>query len=235
MTAEGRSASSALRLVAFGLGAVATLPVLAGGELVAAFALWATELHAGVAAAFVNAAIPEEVAKLAALALLLRLLPSVRRLQVALDVDAAAGSASGGAEADAAHGGVRCGLELGFSLGLGFAFVEALLQVGRLADLLDTERTLTVTAIRVLTALPLHAGVGALAGAYLARGSYAKAWVVPTALHGLYDLAVFEAVRGAGLGTLALGYVVLALVVWWVVTLYAWSATAGAASRLSPL
>lgn len=222
MTAVSRPASSALRLVAFGLGALATLPVLAGGELVAALALAATDLHEGVAAAFVNAAIPEETAKLAALALLL---PSVRRWGVALPFDAAAG-------------GVRRGLEAGFSLGLGFALVEALLQVGRLAALLDTERTLTVTLIRVLTALPLHACVGALAGGYLATRSYAKAWVVPTALHGLYDLAVFEAARGAGIGTLALAYVVLALVVWWVVTLYAWSATAGAAqaaSRLSPL
>jgi RsiW-degrading membrane proteinase PrsW (M82 family) len=223
VTAVSRSASSALRLVAFGLGAVATLPVLAGGELVAALALAATDLHEGVAAAFVNAAIPEETAKLATLALLL--LPSVRGLRVALPVDAA-------------DLGVRRGLEAGFSLGLGFALVETLLQVGRLAALLDTERTLTVTLVRALTALPLHACVGALAGGYLATRSYGKAWVVPTALHGLYDLAVFEAARGAGIGTLALAYVVLALVVWWVVTLYAWSATAGAAqaaSRLSPL
>jgi RsiW-degrading membrane proteinase PrsW (M82 family) len=248
VTAAGGSASCALRLVATCLGAAATLPVLAGGELIGALALVATQLHAGVAAAFVNAAIPEETAKLVALALLLRAARSSRlglqaaetgRLVAVALLARAAPTPPVASRADDGHGGVRCGLQAGFALGLGFALVEALLQVARLAGSLDVELTLTVTTIRAVTALPLHACVGALAGCYLTTRSYAKAWVVPTALHGLYDLAVFEAARGGGFGTLVLGYAVLALVVWWVATFYAWSATPGgaapAAPRLSPL
>jgi hypothetical protein len=104
------------------------------------------------------------------------------------------------------------GVVYGAAVGLGFAMLENLLYV-----LSDTNWQ-TVAAVRGVLSVPLHGAFGAIAGAYVARARFtgilgsgrsarwrrprlfALALLVPTALHGMFDTALFV-VKGAPQGT----------------------------------
>jgi RsiW-degrading membrane proteinase PrsW (M82 family) len=104
------------------------------------------------------------------------------------------------------------GVVYGTAVGLGFAMLENLLYV--FGDM----NWQSVAVVRGILSVPLHGAFGAIAGAYVARARFtgilgsgrhapwrrprlfALALLVPTALHGLFDTAVFV-VKGAPAGT----------------------------------
>lgn len=214
--ATQRSCGGAAFVLAMAWGVLTAAPLLLASDWIALATLIVWPWHDSLARAFFNAAIPEETIKLvgmvAALWCITKLQPKTSR---------------------------RRELAAGLAVGLGFALVESFVQVADVSARHDGQTGLLVAVLRMHTALPLHAGLGVLAACYWTMGAYGRAWLIPVILHGLYDLAIFEAARpGGGFFHLALGYLVLALLIWWVVRLYPWAATApapGDSGRFSPL
>ena len=120
------------------------------------------------------------------------------------------------------------GVVYGATVGLGFAMLENILYV------VGSDNWQTVAAMRSVLSVPLHGAFGAIAGAYVARARFtgilgsgrgtpwrrqrlfALALLVPTALHGLFDAALFV-VSGTSQETLdsaagALGVLLAALI-----------------------
>jgi len=105
------------------------------------------------------------------------------------------------------------GVVYGTAVGLGFAMLENVFYV------LGDKNWQAVAAVRGVLSVPLHGAFGAIAGAYIARARFtgilgsgrhtpgrrprlfALAFLVPTALHGAFDAALFS-VKGAGDGNL---------------------------------
>jgi len=110
----------------------------------------------------------------------------------------------------------RAAVTSGVAFGLGFAFVENLIYAahgGWVASL-----------IRLVSAVPCHAFLGAVMAYYVARAlaqpspaALIKAWLVPLLLHGLYDLPLMIAVDGlrASAQAALLTGLVLALLATW--------------------
>ncbi|MGE0788110.1 MAG: PrsW family glutamic-type intramembrane protease [Sandaracinaceae bacterium] len=80
------------------------------------------------------------------------------------------------------------GVVYGAAASLGFATLENALYCA--------DGGLTLAAIRALTAVPIHAGCGALMGYWYGRSRFeperrrsllARAWIVPVLIHGVYD------------------------------------------------
>ncbi|MFW5849346.1 MAG: PrsW family intramembrane metalloprotease [Spirochaetota bacterium] len=98
------------------------------------------------------------------------------------------------------------GLVYGMAASLGFAFFENALYVGG---------SPIVLLVRGLTAVPLHAGCGALVGYFVGRAHFqprrpaAAGLPIAIAVHGLYDLLIFS----GGLVSFGAIAVVLGLVV----------------------
>ena len=84
--------------------------------------------------------------------------------------------------------GVADGIVYGMAASLGFAFLESVLYVGESSFIL---------LLRGVTAVPLHAGCGALMGYFVARSrsrTNRRAWVgllLAILVHGTYDSFVF--------------------------------------------
>lgn len=202
-------------LVAMAGGVAATLPVLWFSDHLTSITLSLLSWDASWVRAFVQAAIPEETSKLLAMTCLLAVLR--RRVKQVTP---------------------RSALVTGVAVGLGFALVESLIRVIEVVVMVDGASAMLVGFLRIHTALPLHVGLGALSACYVGMGAFSRAWMIPVVLHGLYDVAIFEASRGGGLFSLVLGYTVLALLIWWVARFYLWSGrTVGLqdSGRLSPL
>lgn len=234
------------------IGGLATLPVLASADLIWLAAMLLLPLQPETILAFVYAAIPEEISKTLALLWILKWLgyhaSSAEPHSLMPSLPSSAG--------ENAH--VLSPLLIGFLLGLGFALVElAVYLIVRLPDDValiplsagaegkgsEAIAALGMMSVRVLTAVPLHAGVSALAAIYWMAAAPWRAWLIPILLHGLYDLAILQAARGGGPAPLLLAYAVLALLAAWLTALHAWlrplsgecSATAPAEGRPSPL
>jgi RsiW-degrading membrane proteinase PrsW (M82 family) len=81
------------------------------------------------------------------------------------------------------------GLVYGMAASLGFAFLENVLYIGGPS---------TVLLLRGVTAVPLHAGCGALIGYFIARAHFdprrrsAIGLLLAVAIHGLYDVLIFS-------------------------------------------
>ena len=84
------------------------------------------------------------------------------------------------------------GLVYGVTASLGFATLENVIYV--------TQGDLSTAITRALTAVPMHASVGAIMGYYCGRARFAPAnrgqllflaWFVPMLLHSLYDIPLF--------------------------------------------
>jgi RsiW-degrading membrane proteinase PrsW (M82 family) len=188
VAADSRPEPARLVLVALLLGA---LSAAVAGIVEVALQLALPAPHAVLPAAIENAvlfaAIPEEVVKVSLIAAI-----ALRSREFDEPMD---------------------GVVYGAAVGLGFAMLENLLYV-----LSDTNWQ-TVAAVRGVLSVPLHGAFGAIAGAYVARarvtgilGSgrstrwrrprlFALALLVPTALHGMFDTALFV-VKGTPQGTL---------------------------------
>ena len=92
------------------------------------------------------------------------------------------------------------GIVYGVAAGLGFAALENVLYVAN--------GGVAVAVARGLTAVPIHAALGVIMGEYFGRARFAegaerrrllwRAWLVPMALHGLYDLPLMTMHRGLG-------------------------------------
>jgi RsiW-degrading membrane proteinase PrsW (M82 family) len=92
------------------------------------------------------------------------------------------------------------GLVYGAAAGLGFAALENVIYVA--------SGGVVVAVARGLTAVPMHAALGVVMGEYFGRARFAegaarrrllwRAWLVPMALHGLYDLPLLAMDRGLG-------------------------------------
>jgi protease PrsW len=126
------------------------------------------------------------------------------------------------------------GVVYGAAVGLGFAAVENFLYVTQNANVIE------VAVMRGIMSVPFHGAVGAIAGGYIASARFGGAlgahrhygwprarlfvlaWLVPVALHALFDWSVFSlaalsrqntAAPSAGAG----GLILLILVLWLVV------------------
>jgi RsiW-degrading membrane proteinase PrsW (M82 family) len=165
-------------LATFGLGILIAVPVLAVAMPVSQRVDALTDPYAyGVLSAFLTAAIPEELFKLAVL-----------RYYCARHV---------------AFDEPMDGIVYGAVASLGFATLENVLYV--------SDGGAQVAVLRAFTAVPGHAFMGAIMGAYVGRalfagrgaaGLWALAFIVPTVLHGLYDapllvLKGYERIAGA--------------------------------------
>ena len=92
------------------------------------------------------------------------------------------------------------GLVYGAAAGLGFAAFENVIYVA--------SGGVVVAVVRGLTAVPMHAALGVIMGEYFGRARFEegaerrrllwRAWLVPMALHGLYDLPLLTMGRGLG-------------------------------------
>lgn len=160
-----------------GLGAKGALLASFGGGMAVAGATWAIlalrgsftdgsrfSLEGALVNAFLGAALPEETAKLAVLGFALW-------------------AASAGERAASLLSGTLAGV----ALGLGFSAVENLAYA--------MQENATSGMVRLVTAVPCHAFLGAVMGHYVAgfrverRWSLlVKAWLVPFAAHGLYNI-----------------------------------------------
>ncbi len=166
-------------LTTFGLGCVIILPVIP----VALGLMWIVETLglsaplAGALVAFMGAAIPEEGFKWLVLHRY-----CLRHSAFDEPMD---------------------GIVYGAAAGLGFAALENVLYVA--------SGGVAVAVARGLTAVPMHAALGVIMGEYFGRARFAegaerrrllwRAWLIPMALHGLYDLPLLT--MGKGLGQVA--------------------------------
>ena len=91
------------------------------------------------------------------------------------------------------------GLVYGVSASLGFATLENILYV--------SQGGLIMAVARALTAVPLHASLGALMGYYCGQAQFMPekrrrllftAWFVPMLLHSLYDIPLFVMLKHLG-------------------------------------
>jgi len=92
------------------------------------------------------------------------------------------------------------GIVYGAAAGLGFAALENVLYVA--------SGGVMVAVARGLTAVPVHAALGVIMGEYFGRARVAegaerrrllwRAWLVPMALHGLYNLPLLTMHQGLG-------------------------------------
>ena len=100
------------------------------------------------------------------------------------------------------------GLVYGVTASLGFATLENVLYV--------SQGGLYMAIGRALTAVPMHASVGAIMGYYCGRARFTPAkrgqllftaWFVPMLLHSLYDIPLFVMMKrfGGGIGQTAEG------------------------------
>lgn len=247
------SSAQGAALWALLLGGLATLPVLVSADVIWAISMLLLAWQPEATLAFVYAAIPEEMSKILVLTVYLKCLGY--RTTALHPADAPSGTLPSQGSGESLR---LSPLLIGFLLGLGFAVVElwiyfmARLPVtlaemaaaaGPLGLAPDPALVLGVMALRVFTALPLHAGVTALAAVYWTEAAPVRAVLIPILLHGFYDLAILQAARGGGLGPLLLAYAVLALLAAWVMVFHAWlrpltalsPSPAQAAARPSPL
>ncbi|MEI6171871.1 MAG: PrsW family glutamic-type intramembrane protease [bacterium] len=112
------------------------------------------------------------------------------------------------------------GIVYGATAALGFAALENVLYVA--------DGGLVTAAVRSVTAVPMHAIMGAVLGYYVARARFGggrridiwKGWGIAVLMHGLYDFGpmAFSRLAGqetppAGMGLLLLGFLLLFLAV----------------------
>ncbi|RJF86936.1 protease PrsW [Oleomonas cavernae] len=115
------------------------------------------------------------------------------------------------------------GLVYGVTASLGFATLENLLYVVG-----GGEGWIGIAVLRAFTAVPGHAVLGAIMGFYVARARFEPeragamlwaAFLVPMALHGLYDFGLLGAALTEEAGWIGLGLIVLIVEVVWALRL----------------
>ncbi len=145
----------------FFLGVVIVVPVVPLAMALQELAADGPPLYVAFGSAFLGAAVPEEFCKLMVLLFYCR-----RHSEFDEPMD---------------------GMVYGVAVSLGFATLENILYV--------SEGGLTIAIVRAVTAVPGHAMLGAIMGFYVGLGHFSArprhylwlAFLVPVALHGLYD------------------------------------------------
>lgn len=166
--------------LALSSGVIAAMAALLAGFPVSALGRTMSGEAAAAYQAFAVAAFTEEAVKAACLGLLFA---SLRRSRASMTISP------------------REGVLLGTAASVGFAFLESIFYL--------SGETTTIM-FRAFTAVPVHAGCGAIVGFWLARPgrSPLPGVVIAVLLHGAYDYAIFSALIPDPVALVPLGMIV---------------------------